>query len=185
MKYLIFGLGNMGQEYSKTRHNIGFMILDAFAQASNLVFEPKRYGDIAKTKIKGRQIIFIKPSTFMNLSGKAVRYWMQKEKVDIENILVIADDINLPSGKIRLRPKGGDGGHNGLKSIIELTGSSKFPRMRYGMGKVFRQGEQVDYVLGEMTAEEKDIFDKNKKKTADIITSFVTIGLERTMNLYN
>ena len=185
MKYLIFGLGNIGQEYSKTRHNIGFMILDAYSQASNIVFETGRYGDVAKTKVKGRQIILIKPSTFMNLSGKAVRYWMQKEKVDIKNILVIADDINLPFGKIRIRPKGGDGGHNGLKNIIELIGSSEFPRMRYGMGKNFHQGQQVEYVLQKMTEEEKDFFNKNKQKTSEIITSFVTIGLERTMNLYN
>lgn len=185
MKYLIFGLGNIGQEYANTRHNIGFIILDAFAKASNLVFEPNRYGATVKTRIKGRQIILIKPSTLMNLSGKAVRYWMQKEKVEAENILVIADDINLPFGKIRIRPKGGDGGHNGLKNIIELIGSSKFPRLRYGIGKEFGTGKQSNFVLGELSKEEEENIEKNTKKTTDIIKSFAINGLERTMNLHN
>lgn len=161
------------------------MILDAYAQASNLVFMPNRYGDTVETKVKGRQIVFIKPSTFMNLSGKSVRYWMQKEKVEMENVLIFTDDINLPFGKIRIRTKGSDGGHNGLKSIIELTNNQEFARVRYGIGKVFKPGEQVDYVLGELSVEEKDMFDKSKKKCIDIINAFVTIGLERTMNLYN
>lgn len=185
MKYLIFGLGNIGQEYANTRHNIGFMILDAFAKASNLVFEPNRYGDVVKTRIKGRQIIFVKPSTLMNLSGKTVRFWMQKEKVEAENVLVIADDINLPFGKIRIRAKGGDGGHNGLKNIIELIGSSTFPRLRYGIGKEFGSGRQVNHVLGELSKEEEENIEKNSKKSIDIIKSFVTIGLDRTMNLHN
>ena len=185
MKYLIFGLGNIGTEYTHTRHNIGFMILDAYAEASNIVFEPSRYGSVAERKIKGRKVIFVKPSTYMNLSGKAVRYWMQKEKVPVENILVITDDINLPNGKIKIKPKGGDGGHNGLKNIIELLGTQNFARVRYGIGKVFRPGEQVDYVLGKLTDEELDIFDKNKKKCIDIINSFVTVGLQKTMNFYN
>ncbi len=185
MKYLIFGLGNIGSEYAETRHNIGFMVLDAYAQASNIVFTPKRYGDVAQRKVKGRQVILVKPSTYMNLSGKAVRFWMQKEKVPIENILIVTDDINLPFGKIRVRPKGGDGGHNGLKNIIELIGQNNFPRFRYGIGKDFYPGEQVDYVLGKLTDEEKKIFEQSTKKCIDIINSFVTVGLARTMNFYN
>ncbi len=185
MKYLIFGLGNIGNEYADTRHNIGFMVLDAYAQASNIVFTSKRYADIAVHKVKGRQLIFVKPSTFMNLSGKAVRFWMQKEKEPIENILVITDDINLPFGKIRIRPKGGDGGHNGLKSIIELIGQNNFPRLRYGIGKDFYPGEQSDYVLGKLTQPEIEIFEKNKKNCIDAINSFVTVGLQRTMNFFN
>jgi PTH1 family peptidyl-tRNA hydrolase len=185
MKYLIFGLGNIGTEYTHTRHNIGFMILDAFAEASNIVFEQKRYAYIAQKKIKGRQVILIKPTTYMNLSGKAVRYWMQKEKVPVENILVISDDVNLPTGKIRLRAKGSDGGHNGLKNIIELIGTQNFARLRYGIGNDFNKGQQVDYVLGEMTDEEKKIFSENLEKCLNIINAFVTIGIDRTMNLYN
>ena len=185
MKYMIIGLGNIGLEYTNTRHNIGFLILDAFAEASNIFFETKRYGDVIEHKIKGRQITFLKPSTFMNLSGKAVRYWMQKNKIPAENILVITDDINLPLGKIRIRTKGGDGGHNGLKSIIEILGHSKFTRLRYGIGKDFYPGEQVDYVLNEWTDKELEIFEKIKKELVQIINSFVTIGVERTMNQFN
>ena len=185
MKYLVFGLGNIGNEYCQTRHNIGFDILDAYAQASNVVFEAKRYADVATAKIKGRQIILLKPSTYMNLSGKAVRYWMQKEKVDKENILVLTDDLNLPLGKIRIKPKGGDGGHNGLKSIIEILGHSNFARLRYGIGKEFYPGEQVDYVLGKWMPDELKVFTSQKKKCIDAISSFATIGLERTMNFFN
>ena len=185
MNYLIVGLGNIGQEYEKTRHNIGFMILDAYAQASNLVFKQDRYAFVAQHKVKGRNLTFIKPTTFMNLSGKAVRYWMQKKKIDINNILVITDDINLPFGQIRIRPKGGDGGHNGLANIIELIGTQQFPRLRYGIGNDFGPGQQVQYVLGKMTDEELKIFEETKKTCIDVINSFVTIGLQRTMNQYN
>lgn len=185
MKYLVFGLGNIGNEYSQTRHNIGFNILDAYAEASNIIFETKRYADVATTKVKGRQIILLKPSTYMNLSGKAVRFWMQKEKVEKENILILTDDINLPLGKIRIKPKGGDGGHNGLKSIIELLGDANFARLRYGIGKEFYQGEQVDYVLGKWTPDELKVFAAQTKKCIDVINSFASIGLERTMNFFN
>ena len=163
MKYLIFGLGNIGQEYAQTRHNIGFNILDAYAEASNITFSTKRYGDIAEKKYKGRQIILVKPSTYMNLSGKAVRFWMQKEKVPKDKILILTDDINLPIGKTRLKSKGGDGGHNGLKNIIEILGDANFARFRYGIGNEFHIGQQVDYVLGTWTNEELKIFEQNKK----------------------
>jgi len=185
MKYIIFGLGNIGAEYANTRHNIGFEILDAYAKASNIVFTTKRYADIAETRVKGRQITLVKPSTYMNLSGKAVRYWMQNLNVPIENILVIADDINLPFGKIKIKPKGGDGGHNGLKSIIDLLGSANFARYRYGVGNDFNRGQQVDYVLGNWTDEEIKLIEKSHKKSIDMINSFVIMGLERTMNFFN
>ncbi len=185
MNYLIVGLGNIGIEYEKTRHNVGFMILDAYAQASNLVFKQERYAFVTQHKIKGRNITLIKPTTFMNLSGKAVRYWIQKKKININNILVITDDINLPFGQIRLRPKGGSGGHNGLANIIELIGTQQFPRLRYGISNNFGQGQQVQYVLGKMNEEELKIFEEKKDTCINIINSFVTIGLERTMNLYN
>ncbi len=185
MNYLIVGLGNIGEEYEKTRHNVGFMVLDAYAQASNLVFKQERYAFVSQHKVKGRNLTLIKPTTFMNLSGKAVRYWMQKKKIDINNILVITDDINLPTGQIRLRPKGGDGGHNGLANIIELIGTQQFPRLRYGIGNEFAPGQQVQYVLGKMTEEELKIFDDTKDTCINIINSFVTIGLQRTMNQYN
>ncbi len=185
MKYLIVGLGNIGKDYSNTRHNIGFRLLDAFAQASNIFFETQRYGDIAHAKVKGRQLILLKPSTFMNLSGKSVRYWLQNENISIENLLILTDDINLPMGKIRIRTKGNDGGHNGLKSIIDLLGHNEFNRLRYGIGKEFSQGEQVDYVLGEWTDEELKIIEDTKKTVIDTINSFVTIGIEKTMNYFN
>lgn len=185
MKYLVVGLGNIGNEYAKTRHNIGFDILDAYAEASNIIFELKRYGDVATKRFKGRQLTFVKPSTYMNLSGKAVRYWMQKEKIPKENIFILTDDINLPLGKIRIKPKGGDGGHNGLKHIIEILGDSNFARLRYGVGKEFYPGEQADYVLSKWTDEELKVFETKKKKCIDAINSFVTIGLERTMNFFN
>ncbi len=185
MKYLIVGLGNIGQEYKNTRHNIGFYLLDAFAKASNINFETERYGDIANKKIKGRQVFFLKPSTYMNLSGKAVRYWMTKEKIFIQNVLIITDDINIPLGKVRIRAKGGDGGHNGLKNITEILGHSKFNRLRFGIGKEFKEGEQVDYVLGKWTDIELEEIKKLEKHIIEAIGAFVTIGIERTMNFFN
>lgn len=185
MKYLIIGLGNIGEKYVNTRHNIGFLMLDAYSKASNISFKTKRYGDIAEHKVKGRQLTFLKPSTYMNLSGKAIRFWMQKKNIPAENIFVITDDLNLPLGKIRIRTKGGDGGHNGLKNIIEILGNSNFTRLRYGIGKDFSIGEQVDYVLNEWTDEELKSIEDNKKTVIQIINAFVTIGIERTMNQYN
>ncbi|MEG0808196.1 MAG: aminoacyl-tRNA hydrolase [Alistipes sp.] len=185
MKYLIVGLGNIGAEYAGTRHNIGFNVLDALAGASNLVFTTARYGDVAELKHKGRTLLLLKPSTYMNLSGKAVRYWMEAEKIAPENLLVISDDIALPFGTLRLRPKGSAGGHNGLKNITELLGSEEFARMRFGVGGDFARGHQVDYVLGTWDELEQKTLPERLKLFGDAILSFSTNGLERTMNLFN
>ena len=154
MNYLIAGLGNIGQEYSDTRHNAGFMVLDAWAQASNTVFTTQRYGDVAEVSFKGRKITLLKPSTYMNLSGNAVRYWMTKLKLPVENLLVICDDLNIPFGTLRMRKKGSDGGHNGLKNIQELLGTQDYARIRVGIGNDFQKGGQVDFVLGKLDGEE-------------------------------
>lgn len=185
MKYLIAGLGNIGAEYSNTRHNIGFIVLDALARASNTSFSTKRYGDIAQIKHKGRTFILLKPSTYMNLSGKAISYWLQAEKIPIEKLLVVTDDIALPIGTLRLRYKGSDGGHNGLFDIIETLGTQNFARLRFGVGGDFPKGSQVQYVLGQLTPEEIEILPERCEKSAEIIFSFGTIGIERTMNFYN
>lgn len=185
MKYLIAGLGNIGDKYQNTRHNIGFKILDALAGASNIVFSSKRYGEVAEYKYKSRILILLKPSTYMNLSGNAVRYWLKKENIQIENLLVIVDDIALPMGKIRLRAKGSDGGHNGLLNIIEILGDQNFARLRFGIGNNFQSGRQVNYVLGEWTEEEEKVLKDRIVMCNDLIHSFVTLGIERTMNLFN
>lgn len=185
MKYLIVGLGNPGQEYSNTRHNIGFQILDAFASASSIFFTPDRLGDRAIVKHKGRQFILIKPNTFMNLSGKALRYWMEKEKIQLENCLVITDDLALPFGKIRLRKKGSDGGHNGLKNINQILGRSDYPRLRFGVGNNFAKGKQVDYVLGNWSKEEDQTLQERIELSIQTIQAFGTIGIDRTMSSYN
>lgn len=185
VKYLIAGLGNIGAEYANTRHNIGFVIADALAQDGKTIFETGRLADVTKVKYKGRIIVVIKPSTYMNLSGKAIRYWLEKENIPIENMLVVTDDIALPTGVLRLRAKGGDGGHNGLMSIIEHLASSEFARLRVGIGNDFAQGFQVDYVLGKWTHEEENILIPKVKTAIEIIKSFVAIGVERTMNIYN
>ena len=185
MKYLIAGLGNIGAEYSNTRHNIGFIVLDALARASNTSFSTMRYGDIAQVKHKGRTFILLKPSTYMNLSGKAISYWLKAEKLPIEKLLVIADDIALPIGTLRLRSKGGDGGHNGLFDIIESLGTQDFARLRFGIGGDFPKGLQVQHVLGELSSEEKEILPERCEKAAEIVFSFGTIGIERTMNFFN
>ena len=185
MKYLIVGLGNIGAEYADTRHNIGFNVLDALAGASNTFFSTGRYGDIAELRHKGRTLLLLKPSTYMNLSGKAVRYWMEAEHIAPENLLVISDDIALPFGTLRLRPKGSAGGHNGLKNIAELLGTEEFARMRFGVGGNFARGHQIDYVLGEWTDEERTALSERLKIFGEAVLSFATIGLERTMNLYN
>lgn len=185
MKYLIIGLGNIGAEYVGTRHNIGFEILDAFAKASNISFEPKRYGDVAEVKFKGRTFILVKPSTYVNLSGKAVNYWMQKEKIKPENLMVILDDLALPFGKIRVKPKGGDAGHNGLKNIQQTLGHQNYVRLRFGIGDAFKQGKQVDFVLGKWSDEELETLNARIKVTNDIIRGFGTLGLDRTMNMFN
>lgn len=185
MKYLIVGLGNIGSEYQNTRHNIGFDIVDFLVQSKKTSFADGRYAAIADFKFKGRYFHVIKPSTYMNLSGKAVRYWKDKLNIPIENILVIVDDIALPLGKIRLRISGSDGGHNGLKSIIELLQSQNFPRLRIGIGQDYQQGRQVDHVLGRWSDSEwKEIALKIEMAT-EIILNFGTIGVERTMNQFN
>lgn len=185
MKYLIVGLGNIGQEYAETRHNIGFKVLDALAEASNTVFTTGRYGAVAQVKHKGRTLILLKPSTYMNLSGKAVRYWLEQEKIPLENLLVVSDDIALPFGTLRMRPKGSAGGHNGLKNIAELLGSEEFARIRFGAGGDFARGHQVDYVLGGWSEEECRTLPERLKLFGDAILSFTTIGCERTMNFFN
>lgn len=185
MKYLIVGLGNIGPEYHNTRHNIGFDILDALAKASNIIFSPSRYGDIAEYKFKGRKFILLKPSTYVNLSGKAVNYWLQKEKIDVSKMMVILDDLALPFGKIRIRPSGGDAGHNGLKNIQEVLGHPNYTRLRFGIGNEFSRGQQVDFVLGKWSDEENESLIPRFKVCADIVRAFGTVGLEKTMNLYN
>ena len=185
MKYLVAGLGNIGAEYADTRHNIGFRVLDALAEASNVSFKADRYGAVATLRHKGRTVILLKPSTYMNLSGKAVRYWLDAEKIPRENLLVISDDIALPFGTLRIRQRGSAGGHNGLKNIAELLGSEDFARMRFGVGGDFPRGHQVDYVLGEWTAEEREALPERLKVFGDAVLSFVTVGIERTMNFFN
>lgn len=185
MKYLVAGLGNLGAEYANTRHNIGFKILDALADASNIVFSDGRYGWIAEYKFKGRTFVLLKPTTYMNLSGKAVNYWMQKENIPIENLLVVVDDLALPLGSIRVRAKGSDAGHNGLKNITETLGSQDYARLRFGIGNNFRPGRQVDYVLGEWDKDEKPELPALIDSSIEVIKSFGTIGIEQTMNYFN
>ena len=185
MKYLIVGLGNIGDEYADTRHNIGFIAADALALSLKSTFSIDRYASVAKGSVKGRTLVIIKPSTYMNLSGKAVRYWMQKEDILIENILVIVDDLALPLGALRLKNKGSDGGHNGLISIIEILGSMDFTRLRIGIGSDFAKGHQVDYVLGRWSAEEHKILVPRIETIVELVKSFVLIGAERTMNYFN
>lgn len=185
MKYLIAGLGNIGSEYQDTRHNIGFIILDALAKASNIVFSDQRYGAIAEMKLKGRTIILLKPSTYMNLSGNSIRYWIQKENIPTENLLVAVDDIALPFGTLRLKIKGSDAGHNGLKYIQETLGTQIYNRLRFGIGNDFPQGRQIDYVLGEFSNEEKESLPQRIETAGEIIKSFCLAGVNNTMNLYN
>ena len=185
MKYLIVGLGNIGADYQGTRHNIGFTILDALAEASNIVFSTQRYGDVAELRVKNQQLLLLKPSTYMNLSGDAVRYWMVKEKIALDHLLVIVDDIALPFGRIRIRPKGADGGHNGLKSITEMLGSQQWARMRFGIGNDFLPGGQVDYVLGYPNPDELAILPERAKVAIDAIKAFCLSGVSFAMNNFN
>lgn len=184
-KYLIVGLGNPGAEYHNTRHNIGFKVLDALAGASNILFKSERYGDVAELKIKGRTFVLVKPSTFMNLSGKAVRYWMEATKVPQENVLVVTDDLALPYGTLRMRLKGSDGGHNGLSHIIQILQSSKFARLRFGIGSAFSRGQQIDYVLGPWSAEEREQLPTLIEKAGEMVKSFGLAGPAITMNQFN
>lgn len=185
MKYLIIGLGNPGEKYANNRHNVGFKVLDRLASSSDIFFSTEKLADVCLLKHKGRQLILLKPNTFMNLSGKAVNYWMQKEKISVENILVISDDISLPFSTIRLRAKGSDGGHNGLKDIIEVLESTTFPRIKFGIGSEFNKGQQSDYVLGNWSEKEIDLFEEKIDFLIQMILSFCTIGINRTMNDFN
>lgn len=184
-KYLIVGLGNIGDEYAETRHNIGFKILDALAKERELKFETQKLGDLALYKLKGRSVICLKPSTYMNLSGKAVRYWMEKENIPLENLLVITDDINLSFGTLRLKTKGSDGGHNGLKDIQKVLRTTNYNRFRFGVGADFGKGRQVEYVLGQWNEEENRKMKERLAKSVALIDSFVLAGVSRTMNQFN
>ena len=185
MKYLIIGLGNIGDKYTETRHNIGFKVVEKIAKDKEGKWSTEKLGDVSTVKHKGRTLVLLKPSTFMNLSGKAVNYWMQAEKIPVERIFVITDDLALPYGKLRLKGKGSDGGHNGLKDIIATFGNTNFSRLRFGVGAEFAKGKQVDYVLGEWDLEERKILEERIEAAAEFVYSFVTIGLERTMNFHN
>lgn len=184
-KFLIVGLGNPGPKYEHTRHNIGFKILDKLAEKKELTFEADRYGDKAEFNFKGRKFILIKPSTFMNLSGKAVRYWLDKEKISIQNLMVITDDLNLSFGTLRLKAKGSHGGHNGLKHIQELLQTTAYPRFRFGISDEFSKGNQIDYVLSEWTSEEQDKLKERLDTSSELILSFGTAGINNTMNSFN
>lgn len=184
-KYLIVGLGNIGEDYAETRHNIGFKILDVLEEQESLTFETVKLGDVATFKYKGKSSLLLKPSTYMNLSGKAVRFWMEKENIPKENILIITDDINLPFGTIRLKTKGSDGGHNGLKDIQNTLQTSSYNRLRFGVGADFGKGRQVDYVLGKWNEEEKKLLEERLKKSTDVIRSFIFAGVKNTMNQFN
>ena len=182
MKYLITGLGNVGYDYDGTRHNIGFEVVDYLCKDLGGEWKGSTHGDLAEVKFKGRTLILLKPNTYMNLSGKAVRYWLQKEKIPMENSLVILDDLNLEFSKQRLRAKGSDGGHNGLKNIQELLGTDAYPRLRIGIGSSFSKGKQVNFVLGKWTEDEKAELPRILEKSTEVIKTFVTIGLEKAMN---
>ncbi len=185
VKYLIVGLGNIGEKYNNTRHNIGFDVADALVESLGAEFNPERYGAVAVCKHKGRVYIVLKPSTFMNLSGQAVRYWLNKEKLDPENMMVIVDDLNIDFGVVRIKGKGGAGGHNGLKSIEEELGHSKYPRLRVGIGGQYSRGAQVNFVLGKWSSAEAEKLPKVIKHAVGALKSFGFIGLARTMNQFN
>ncbi len=184
-KFLIVGLGNIGEQYSNTRHNVGFNILDHFALKENITFETEKLGDRAMYKLKGRTFVLLKPSTFMNLSGKAVKFWLNKEKIPLENVLIIADDLNLPFGSIRLKTKGSDGGHNGLKDIQDKLNTTTYNRFRFGISDSFGQGKQTDYVLGKWSDEELQKLPERLDKSIALIKSFGLAGINITMNEFN
>ena len=185
MKYLIVGLGNIGSEYENTRHNIGFRVLDALAKASNLIFSDGRYGATCEMKIKGRTLVLLKPSTYMNLSGNAVRFWLQKENISIENLLVVVDDLALPFCTLRLKPRGSDAGHNGLKHIQQILGTDNYARLRFGIGNDFPRGGQVNFVLGSFPPEEEKILPEKFERAGEIIKSFCLAGIQLTMTQFN
>lgn len=185
MKYLIVGLGNIGDEYRLTRHNVGFMILDALAKASNISFTTERYGDVARGRIKNKQLVFLKPSTYMNLSGNAVRYWSEREKIPVDHILILVDDVALPFGAIRIKPSGSDAGHNGLKNIAAMLGTQAYPRLRFGIGNDYPRGAQIDYVLGHFTPEQLDAMPERIEVAIDAIKTFCLAGIQKAMCDYN
>lgn len=185
MKYLIAGLGNIGPEYHETRHNVGFMILDFLAKEKEVAFSPARYGDKTEFKHKGRTFILLKPSTYMNLSGRAIHYWLTQQKIELENLLVVVDDVALPLGTLRMKAKGGAGGHNGLSHIIDMIGTDQYARLRFGIGADFPKGYQSQYVLGKWEPEEREIIDPRIKIASEMVVSFGMQGAERTMNLFN
>jgi PTH1 family peptidyl-tRNA hydrolase len=184
-KFLIVGLGNIGEKYENTRHNIGFKILDHLASKNNITFESNKLGTISQFKFKGRMFILLKPSTYMNLSGKAVKYWLAKENIPLENLLIICDDINLPFGTIRIKTSGSDGGHNGLKSLNEILNTQQYIRFRFGVGSEFSKGNQSDYVLGEWNEEEQKLLAERIDKSIQVITTFGIAGINNTMNSFN
>ncbi len=185
MKYLIVGLGNIGGEYEGTRHNAGFMVADALARSCNATFSTERYGDVAHTRLKNAQLVILKPSTYMNLSGNAVRYWMQKEGIEVNNLLVIVDDCALPFGAIRIKPSGSDAGHNGLKNIAQMIGTQAYPRLRFGIGNDFPRGTQVDYVLGVFTPEEAEALPARIEVAVDAVKTFCLAGIQNAMCNFN
>lgn len=183
MKYLIAGLGNIGDEYANTRHNIGFSVVDGLA--GDAKFTQDRHAFVAEIKFKGRTLVLIKPTTYMNLSGKAVQFWLQTEKIPLENLLVVTDDIALPFGTIRIKAKGSDGGHNGLKHIQEILGTAEYARLRFGVGSEFSKGRQSDYVLGKWNEEERKTLPERVQKCTEAVKAFTTIGIQLTMTNYN
>lgn len=185
MKFLIVGLGNIGDEYAHTRHNTGFDIVTRLVDDAGGSFSGERYGDVARIRIKGRDLVVLKPNTYMNLSGKAVRYWADAEKVSPENIVVVVDDLALPVGAIRLKGKGSAGGHNGLKNITELLGTENYPRLRFGIGDEFKRGQQIDFVLGKWEGDEKALVEERMEMAAECIRTYVCIGLQLTMTKFN
>ena len=185
MKYLIVGLGNIGPEYELTRHNAGFLVADALADSGSATFSTERYGDIARMRVKNAQLVILKPSTFMNLSGNAVRYWKEKEGIEVENILVVVDDCALPFGALRLKPSGSDAGHNGLKSIAQMLGTQAYPRLRFGIGYDFPRGAQINYVLGCFSDEELEKMGERIKIAIDAIKTFCLAGIQTAMCNYN
>lgn len=185
MKYLIVGLGNPGDDYKNSRHNIGYKVLDSLAEKSGIVFSDKRYAYVAEVKVKGKILVLVKPTTYMNLSGNAVNYYLKKEKIPLEKMMIVVDDLALPLGAIRIKTKGGSGGHNGLQHIEDILGSNDYIRMRIGIGDEFRQGQQVNYVLGEWTKNEADTLSLKIEQAVNAVLSYTHIGIERTMNLYN
>ena len=185
MKYLITGLGNIGSEYWGTRHNIGFRVVNKLVEDAGALFNEERYGAIARMRVKNCELIVLKPNTFMNLSGNAVRYWLQKENIPVENLLVIVDDLALPFGTLRLKPKGSDAGHNGLKNIAQILSTQEYCRLRFGIDSNFSRGGQIDYVLGQFTPEELEHMPEKLERASEMIKSFCLAGVQNTMNQYN